>query len=921
MRISPGFILSLLLPISFHVSAQETILHYLSGTDKDHTINWQFFCTDGAHSGYWTTIPVPSNWELQGFGGYNYGHDKNKHHEQGLYKYHFKTDPSWKNRSVELVFEGVMTDADVRINGQSVGPVHQGSFYRFSYAVTSLLRTTGDNLLEVTVSKMSADSSVNHAEREGDFWVFGGIYRPVYLKISPATHINRVAIDARADGQFHIDVFPENVQPGDSVITQITTLKGVKAGKAFAQVITTNNPDKITLTDRIDHPALWNPEQPNLYLANVRVKRGKQVLHVYHQRFGFRTIEVRPGDGIYINNVKQRFKGVDRHSFWPESGRTLSRGVHLMDIGLMKDMNMNAVRMSHYPPDAEFLDLCDSLGLFVLDELTGWHQKYNTTVGKKLVKEMVERDVNHASIVFWDNGNEGGFNFELDKEFAKYDPQERTVLHPWSDFNHIDTKHYPDYSYVEKAAGKPEILLHTEMIHGLYDGGHGAGLDDYWQLMLQNPRHAGGFLWVLADEGIVRRDWHDSIDTHGNNAPDGIVGPHREKEGSFYTIKAIWSPVQVVPPRLDQSFDGRLRIENQYAFTNLSACRFYWQLLQYAQASENKTGHTMIANGSARLQLAPGKQGTLALTIPPSWQKADALLLKAVDPYSRELNTWIWSIKTPADILARRSSKIRAFPVSTQTMQTDKNIIILNRGIRFNFSKSNGFLTAIEKGNRIMNLSDGPQLACDSAAALQFIHTYRNRNSTVVEALYIGTDSLLVSWTFQEDSMPHLRYAYTRHKAAYYAGISFRIMENILSGMKWLGDGPYHVWKNRLKGMYPDVWQKKYNQTVTGETWNYPEFPGYHANLYWVQLQGRGLPCTIYTDKPGIFLQVSHTPAQQTIFNPFVNPPFPAQNLGFLHAIPPIGSKFKGAATMGPQSQINPPVAGMLTGSLWFDFD
>ena len=86
-------------------------------------------------------------------------------------------------------------------------------------------------------------------------------------------------------------------------------------------------------------------------------------------------------------------KGVDRHSFWPESGRTLSRKIHLMDIGLMKDMNMNAVRMSHYPPDAEFIDLCDSIGLFVLDELTGWHQHYATPVGKKLVKEMVIRDV------------------------------------------------------------------------------------------------------------------------------------------------------------------------------------------------------------------------------------------------------------------------------------------------------------------------------------------------------------------------------------------------------------------------------------------------------------------------------------------------------------------------------------------------
>ena len=105
-----------------------------------------------------------------------------------------------------------------------------------------------------------------------------------------------------------------------------------------------------------------------------------------------------------------------------------------MDVKLMKEMNMNAVRMSHYPPDQHFLDVCDSLGMFVLDELTGWQAKYDTIVGRKLVKELVVRDVNHPSIVIWDNGNEGGFNFALDGDYAKYDPQDRLVIHPWEHF-------------------------------------------------------------------------------------------------------------------------------------------------------------------------------------------------------------------------------------------------------------------------------------------------------------------------------------------------------------------------------------------------------------------------------------------------------------------------------------------------------
>jgi beta-galactosidase/beta-glucuronidase len=354
--------------------------------------------------------------------------------------------------------------------------------------------------LEVNVSKISADSTVNNAEREGDFWVFGGIYRPVYLKILPQTFTQRVAIDAKADGNFNMDVFAGNLNQGDEISAQIKTLKGENFGPVFKTIVS-NSTDKISLAQSFTNPKLWNPEFPNLYHVEVSIKRNGNIQHVFQERFGFGTVEVRKADGVYVNGTKILIKGVNRHSIWPESGRTLSRKIHLQDIELIKDMNMNAVRMSHYPPDAEFLDLCDSLGLFVLDELAGWHQKYGTSVGEKLVKEMVAKDVNHPSIILWDNGNEGGWNTDLDDDYALHDPQKRVVIHPWNNFNNIDTKHYPDFTYVQNTANRDVIVLHTEMIHGLYDGGHGASLDDNWNEIMKNPRHTGGFLWVLADEG------------------------------------------------------------------------------------------------------------------------------------------------------------------------------------------------------------------------------------------------------------------------------------------------------------------------------------------------------------------------------------------------------------------------------------
>src|SRR5215204_1117476 len=186
-----------------HAQRADTEIRYLSGTGTDDAVFWDFFCTEGRKSGAWSRIRVPSNWELEGFGAYQYGGDHlrepNKFpKEQGKYRLYFDSPQRWRGRVVHLVFEGSMTDTEVWINGKSAGPVHQGAFYRFKFDVTSLLKFGERNLLEVTVSKESSNASVNRAERLGDYWNFGGIFRPVYLEVFPDSFIDWTAIDARA---------------------------------------------------------------------------------------------------------------------------------------------------------------------------------------------------------------------------------------------------------------------------------------------------------------------------------------------------------------------------------------------------------------------------------------------------------------------------------------------------------------------------------------------------------------------------------------------------------------------------------------------------------------------------------------------------------------------------------------------------
>ncbi|RZM19629.1 MAG: glycoside hydrolase family 2, partial [Pedobacter sp.] len=436
-------------------TAQQKQVQYLSGTDAAHTVQWDFYCTAGRNSGEWKKIQVPSCWEQQGYGNYNYGRDyktngKNFrfYDEKGMYKYQFSVPANWKGKEINIVFDGSMTDTEVKINGKSAGAIHQGAFYRFKYDISDLLLYDKKNLLEVTVSKMSADGSVNNAERLADYWIFGGIFRPVFLEAMPKKHIDYVGIDAKADGKFTMKAVLKGALQSGTLRTTIKDAANKTVGTS--QVTFKGKETELLVETTVKNVNAWTSESPNLYSATIELLDAKNTkLYEIKEKFGFRTIEVRRGDGIYINGTQVKMKGTNRHCFWPETARSLTKEQERLDAILLKEMNMNAVRCSHYPPDKYFLELCDSLGLYVLNELAGWQKAYSSKAGEPLVKELVLRDMNHPSIIFWDNGNEGGTNKDLDDDFVKWDVQQRPVIHPHhrpgNHFNGIDCNHYEDY--------------------------------------------------------------------------------------------------------------------------------------------------------------------------------------------------------------------------------------------------------------------------------------------------------------------------------------------------------------------------------------------------------------------------------------------------------------------------------------------
>jgi hypothetical protein len=912
--------------------AQDTQRQYLSGHGKDDAVPWKFFCTSGARSGYWTNLSVPSHWDMHGFGTLNYHRDApSASDETGLYECDFTVPANWSKLRVFLVFEGVMTDTSAKLNGQSVGGTHQGSFYRFKYDVTQWIHAGTSNKLEVEVKKHSADASVNAAERNADYWVFGGIYRPVYLEAVPPDFIEGVAIDARADGSFAMDVFVDGpTNTAETLEAQIVSADGKSVGETFttrswaALLSAGRSRTKAELKTKVPSPRTWTAETPNLYGVEVRLKRGDQLIHRYRQRFGFRTMEVRDGDGLYVNGQRVILKGADRHSFWPDSGRCLSEAVHRLDINTMKDMNMNAVRMSHYPPDQEFLDLCDELGLYVLDELAGWHGKYNNDIGRKLVNEMVERDVNHPCILFWDNGNEGGFNTNLDALFVELDPQRRRVLHPWAPFSGVNTAHYLAYDTAQVACEGKAMFYHngsesvntndsakyiympTEFMHGLYDGGAGAGLEDYWKMMSASKVLGGGFIWALTDDAVKRPDT-GQMDTAGNQAPDGIVGPYREREGSFNVIKEIWSPIQVT-----READGKFTVENHYSFIDANQCRFTWQVRRFRGTNDDEAGFTVVREVDAKApSIPPGGKGRLDPP-PDTRERFGATALTIQDPFGRELWTWVWPMTNAGQDFHVSGAQMVSIGETPETIEVKAGDLVVK------FGKKTGWLSEVLRGAQKVSLANGPRLVLTNSfasaaspsgpeapgAVLTNITFKLNGYTGLVSAQYSGSLKS-VKWIVTGTGWLHCEYHYTATGTNDFFGVAFDYPEDYVKGKRWLGDGPYRVWKNRQLGVTFNVWENDYNNTITGHRdWVYPEFKGCFSNVRWLKLDTTEGAITIKPDNiPFVQVLTPEQPPDNLVGKTKVN--LPSVGLAFLDGIPAIGTKFKDARGGGPQGQPN----------------
>lgn len=912
---------------------------YLSGIDFEHPVEWDFMVTGGMRANEWGKIGVPSQWELQGYGEYTYGRwykekGKQPSKEEGFYKHTFHIPAELEGKVVDIVFGGAMTDTAVKINGQTAGPVHQGGFYQFKYRISNLLKYGEKNLLEVHVKKHSDNRSINAAERMADWWLFGGIYRPVWLDVKPQAHIEHVAVDPKADGSFSADIHLEGIS-GDAVIeAAITPIKGAGTFQPLESAVA-KGAAAVEFIGSWEGVKPWSPEEPNLYLLTLKLKQDHQTLHEISQRIGFRTLEFKKGDGIYVNGIRTVFKGINRHTFWPEGGRSTSERISKMDAEILKDMNINAVRC-HYPPDTHFLEQCDELGLYFLDELAGWQNGYDDEVGAKLAKEMIERDVNHPCIVIWDNGNEGGWNYNTDKLFSKHDPQNRIVIHPWADFNGWDTHHYPAYQTgIHRFNTGENVFFPGETLHGMYDQGHGAGLEDFWNKWTTSPLYAGCFMWAYNDCAVLRTDWtgEKKFDSNRYMAPDGIVGPHRELEGSVFTVKEIWAPIQFEPRRITTSFDGSFIIRNTYQFSNLDTCTMEYNLIRITPEG-NATSE--LAKGDIPLpDIQPGEARRIQMEMPACFFEADVLSITAWDQHGREIYTWTWPIHRAADYVEKFLPR-RGNDKVASAVEEGNRITLKASGISVSFDKSTGHIASIKDTKKDIPFGNGPVPLGMKAQVEGTKIKQEDGNAVLIVDYSGGIDT--ITWTMTPDGllkMDMLCLNKGQNDGGFDGsagndrvdtfGITFDYPEEKVKGMEWFGRGPYRVWKNRIPGTTFGLWSKDYNNTITGESFEnlvYPEFKGYHANMLFTKMRTDDGAIGFYSENDNLFLRML-TPEEPEGRQRRTMPSFPKGDISFLYEIPAIQS-FKPVAHHGPNSQ--PASIRIKVGDdgirmkIWFDF-
>ncbi len=549
---------------------------------------------DDADEALWDDLPVPSVWQMHGYGTPQYTNVQYPFpldppfvpdHAMGCYRTTFRVPSGWDGRRLHLTFDGVCSAFTAYLNGEEIG-FSKGSHVPAEFDITDIVRP-GDNQLAVIVHQYSDASYLE----DQDMWRHNGIFRDVWLAALPQHYIRDILITTELSDDFSHASMTVQVDGGDALEATLIDPEAME--------VATMDVVGGSVTFEVENPGLWSSETPNCYTLLVRNSSNGELQEVQRQTVGFRRVEIRDQQ-LWVNGVSIKIQGVNRHDDHPDFGFAVPVDAMENDIALMKQHNVNMVRTSHYPNDSRFYELCNLHGLFVMDEtdLETHGMMYDDISGLSdnpewqnayldRMQRMYWRDKNHPSIITWSLSNESGYGRNQDAMYAwlkEQDPSRPVHLEiehkredpvPATDMLSVM---YPTVETVirqgQKDDPKPYILI--EYAHAM---GNGPGsFKEYWDAIRSHKRLIGGLVWEWSDHGIRRytgdgREYfayggdfgeypHD-----GKFCIDGLTSPDREPHPSLIEMKKVYEPVAI---EIVDAASGTIRVTNRRFFTDLS---------------------------------------------------------------------------------------------------------------------------------------------------------------------------------------------------------------------------------------------------------------------------------------------------------------------------------------------------------------
>lgn len=705
--------------------ARAAFIPYLNvAGDRSMTLNgeWRFrwtptpegrveqFWREGFDDAQWATLAVPANWEVNGYGtpiyasaGYTFKINPpfvtdppsekftsyTERNPTGQYRRTFSFPDDWAaSGRTFLRFDGVMSAFYVWVNGRYVG-YSQGSMEPSEFDITPFARA-GRNEVAVEVYKYSDGSYLE----DQDFWRFGGIHRDVTLFHTPDIRLRDYAVRTVPDGDyqdFTLQIDPQlsvycaekgegyslrarlsrsGVAVSDTVVSVKEILNLDHKAAVMNEWFPQRGPRKLgRMQMAVAAPAKWTAETPNLYdLTLELIAPDGTVAERTASRIGFRSVEVKGGQ-ILVNGKPIRFRGVNRHEHDPRTARVMTDELMKRDILLMKRANVNAVRTSHYPNHPRWYELCDSLGLYVMDEadieehgLRGTLASTPDWIGPFMDRavRMAERDKNHPSIIFWSMGNESGYgpNFAaISAWLHDFDPTRPVHYEGAQGVNgapdpatvDVISRFYPrtqdeylnpgiaegdDKERAENARWERLLSIARRdndsrpVITSEY--GHCMGnalgnLREYWDEIYSHPRMAGGFIWDWVDQGILRRlpDGREQM-AYGGDFGDkpnlkafclnGVVFADRSLNPKYYELKTVYSPVELSLVSYDPaSATAVVEVANRNHHIGLDGYLCAWQPVVNGVAQ--KGGETALP------AVLPGQSGRFTVNLGRKYER------------------------------------------------------------------------------------------------------------------------------------------------------------------------------------------------------------------------------------------------------------------------------------------------------------